>query len=50
MPGTKIRTVDNLFIFQAKVSVFRGFGVRPDKSLWFLKTMNNKLTPELLKR
>jgi hypothetical protein len=49
MPGTKISTVDNLFIFHGKVCVIHGFGVRWDSGLWFLKSMNNKLTSELLK-
>lgn len=50
IPETKIVTVDNLFIFHGKVSVFHRFGERRGAGLCFLKAMNNKLTPELLKK
>jgi hypothetical protein len=46
---SKIRTVDNLFIFHGKISAIHGLGVRWETGLWFLKSMNNKLTSELLK-
>ena len=43
-------TVDNLFIFHGKVSLIHGLGWRSPTSVFFLKSMNNKLTVELLKK
>lgn len=42
-------TVDNLFIFHDKDSVIVTFICRIIKGAGFLKTINNKLTDELLK-
>jgi len=43
-------TVDNLFIFHGKVSLIHGFGWMSCTRVCFLKSMNNKLTVELLKK
>jgi hypothetical protein len=43
-------TVDNLFMIHGKVSVFPGFDRRGRNGAWFLNSINNKLTIELLKK
>jgi len=43
-------TVDNLFIFHGKVSLIHGFGWRRYREVFFLKSMNNKSTVQLLKK
>lgn len=43
-------TVDKLFIFHGKVSLFNEFMQRACDGACFLNAINNKLTVELLKK